>query len=37
MRGRRYIHDLEVASVSVASSGDLVTTIEGSAIAPAGE
>jgi hypothetical protein len=37
MRGRRYIHDLEVASVSVGSSGDLATVFEGSATAPAVE
>jgi hypothetical protein len=35
MRGRRYVHDLEVASASVESSGDLVAAFEGSAKAPA--
>jgi MFS family permease len=37
MRGRRYIHDLEAASVSVGSSGDLATAIEGPATVPAVE
>ena len=37
MRGRRYVHDLEVASVSGGSSGDQATAVEGSAIAPAVE
>ena len=37
MRGRRYIHDLEVAVAPVGSSGDLAAVLEGSAIAPAGE
>jgi MFS family permease len=37
MRGRRYIHDLEVVSVSVGSSGDRAAAFESPAKAPAGK
>jgi hypothetical protein len=37
MRGRRYIHDFEVASAQAGSLGEPVAVVEGSAIVPAGE